>query len=260
MYTLLLRLAGPLQSWGSGSRFNRRLTERAPTKSGIIGLAASALGCKRDDPIDELQRLKFAVRIDQPGKIIKDFHAAHTFEEKKKQLSFISDRYYISDAIFLIGLEGPRELLNTIEKAFQNPVFPIFLGRRSCPPSVPLVLGIREQPLTETLLNAPWEASERHRRNQPTGVWLEIVRDAEPGEPGAFVMRDFPITFSQSHRQHVFRNVISDVRAVEVKNESSWASNKEVFDAIATEDIGDRMKTKHDPFDELEVDYVSVQD
>jgi CRISPR system Cascade subunit CasD len=228
------------------------MTERAPTKSGIIGLAASALGYKRDDPINELQQLKFAARVDQPGKIIKDFHTAHTFEEKKKQLSFISDRYYLSDAIFIVGLEGPRELLATIEKALQNPVFPIFLGRRSCPPSIPLVLGIREKPLMEALLNAPWEASERHKRNQPTGVWLEIVRDAEPGELGGFDMRDFPITFSQSHRQHVFRNVISNVRAVEIKNESSWAyTSKEYFDAGAT---------KHDPFDELEADYVSVQD
>ncbi|MDR1321795.1 MAG: type I-E CRISPR-associated protein Cas5/CasD [Gracilibacteraceae bacterium] len=250
MHTLLLRLAGPLQSWGSGSKFDSRLTERTPTKSGVLSLAAAALGYKRDDPIDKLQRLKFAARVDQPGKIIKDFHTAHTSRDKR--LSFISDRYYLSDAIFLAGLEGPRELLNTIEKALQNPVFPTFLGRRSCPPSVPLVLGIREQPLMAALLNAPWEASERYRRNQPKGVWLEIVRDAEPGEPGVFEMRDFPITFSQSHRQHVFRNVISDVRAVEIKNELSRAyTGSEVFDAIAT---------KHDPFDELEADYVSVQD
>jgi CRISPR system Cascade subunit CasD len=250
MHTLLLRLAGPLQSWGSGSKFDRRLTERTPTKSGVLGLAAAALGYKRDDPIDKLQRLKFAARVDQPGKIIKDFHTAHTSGDKR--LSFISDRYYLSDAIFLVGLEGPRELLNTIKRALCDPVFPIFLGRRSCPPSVPLVLDICEQPLMTALLSAPWEASERYKRNQPIDVWLEIVRDAEPGELGGFDTRDFPITFSQSHRQHVFRNVISNVRAVEMRNESSWAyTSKEYFDAGVT---------KHDPFDELEVDYVSVQD
>jgi CRISPR system Cascade subunit CasD len=236
------------------------MTERAPTKSGVLGLAAAALGYKRDDPIDKLQQLKFAARIDQPGKIIKDFHTAHTFGEKK-QLSFISDRYYLSDAIFLVGLEGSREWLNTIETAFRNPVFPISLGRRSCPPAVPIVLGIREQPLMEALLNAPWEASERHKRNQPADVWLEIIRDAEPGELGGFEMRDFPVTFSQSHRQHVFRNVISDVHAVAIRNESSWAyTYHKVNDANATKGTSERAKTKHDPFDELEVEYVSVQD
>ena len=41
---LVLRLAGPLQSWGSSSRFTRRSTEAFPTKSGIVGLLAAAQG------------------------------------------------------------------------------------------------------------------------------------------------------------------------------------------------------------------------
>lgn len=44
MSTLLMRLAGPLQSWGTTSRFDQRDTGKEPSKSGVIGLMAAALG------------------------------------------------------------------------------------------------------------------------------------------------------------------------------------------------------------------------
>ena len=47
MATLLLRLAAPLQAWGSDSKFETRKTNREPTKSGVIGLLAAALGLRR---------------------------------------------------------------------------------------------------------------------------------------------------------------------------------------------------------------------
>ena len=49
MATLLLRLAAPLQAWGSDSKFETRKTDREPTKSGVVGLLAAALGLRRDD-------------------------------------------------------------------------------------------------------------------------------------------------------------------------------------------------------------------
>jgi CRISPR system Cascade subunit CasD len=44
MPVLLLRLAAPLQSWGVESKFDTRRTLGYPTKSGVIGLVASAMG------------------------------------------------------------------------------------------------------------------------------------------------------------------------------------------------------------------------
>jgi CRISPR system Cascade subunit CasD len=38
MAVLLLRLAGPMQAWGTQSRFVNRDTELEPSKSGVIGL------------------------------------------------------------------------------------------------------------------------------------------------------------------------------------------------------------------------------
>ena len=70
MATLLLRLAAPLQSWGCGSKFNIRNTEREPTKSGVIGMIAAAMGIQRnDDPkkLEPLCRLRYGVRVDREG-------------------------------------------------------------------------------------------------------------------------------------------------------------------------------------------------
>ena len=65
MSTLLLRLAGTLQSWGDDSKFEIRRTEKEPTKSGVIGLLAAALGRRRDESLDDLIQLKFGVRVDK---------------------------------------------------------------------------------------------------------------------------------------------------------------------------------------------------
>ena len=52
MSTLLLRFAGPMQAWGADARFDVCRTNREPTKSGVIGLLAAALGQRRDAPLE----------------------------------------------------------------------------------------------------------------------------------------------------------------------------------------------------------------
>ena len=74
MSTLLLRLAASMQAWGSDFRFEVRRTGREPTKSGVIGLLAAALGRSRADSIDDLCQLRFGVRVDQEGQLLRDFH------------------------------------------------------------------------------------------------------------------------------------------------------------------------------------------
>lgn len=68
MNTILLKLSGPLQSWGTSSRFENRSTDRYPSKSAVIGILAASFGYSRDDARTErFNRLDFAVRVDQPG-------------------------------------------------------------------------------------------------------------------------------------------------------------------------------------------------
>ena len=78
MTVLLLRLAAPLQSWGTGSRFVRRNTDRMPSRSGVIGLLAAAHGRRRTDPIEDLLDLRIGVRIEQPGRLERDFQTARS--------------------------------------------------------------------------------------------------------------------------------------------------------------------------------------
>ena len=79
MSTLLLRLAAPLQAWGINSKFDIRKTEREPSKSGVVGLLAAALGRRRDESLDDLAALKFGIRSDKEGELLKDFHMVLTY-------------------------------------------------------------------------------------------------------------------------------------------------------------------------------------
>ena len=103
MSTLLLRLAGPMQSWGTDSKFDVRRTGREPSKSGVIGLVAAALGIARQDrqALQTLNGLRFGVRVDREGALLRDFHTARP----EKGTPYVTYRYYLSDAEFVAGLE-----------------------------------------------------------------------------------------------------------------------------------------------------------
>lgn len=210
MAVLLLRLAGPMQAWGVKSRFTVRATELAPTKSGVIGMLASAVGRRRIDPIEDLLALRFGVRKDQPGSVIRDFHTARTLDGRESMP--LSNRYYLADAVFLAGIEGDRALLEGIDEALRHPAFPLYLGRRSCPPTHPVSLGLREAALLDALRAEPWLASEWFRRRRREGLNAEILIDQEavPVEEragDARGSRDVPLSFDPRRRDYGFREV-----------------------------------------------------
>lgn len=216
MATLLLRLAAPLQSWGNDSKFDTRMTENEPTKSGVIGLLAAALGRRRDESIDDLAGLKFGVRVDKEGILLRDFHTAKSMKRvcfTSKYLSkggcneevdklYVTNRYYLCDAVFLAGFESEdNRLLENIERALKNPVFPLFLGRRSCPPTLPLCLGIRNKSLEEAL-----KTEERLTEDKSGKGQLRIQMDDERGN----IMsrrKDVPLSFNPEYRQYGYRIV-----------------------------------------------------
>ena len=210
MAVLLLRLAGPMQAWGGKSRFTVRATELAPTKSGVVGMLASAVGRRRTDPIEDLLALRFGVRKDQPGSVIRDFHTAVPTDGRKPMP--LSNRYYLADAVFLAGIEGDRALLEGIDEALRHPAFPLYLGRRSCPPTHPVSLGLREAALLDALRAEPWLASEWFRRRRREGLNAEILIDQEavPVEEragDARGSRDVPLSFDPRRRDYGFREV-----------------------------------------------------
>ncbi|MGW5571682.1 type I-E CRISPR-associated protein Cas5/CasD [Nocardia thailandica] len=219
MSVLLLKLAAPLQSWGVASRFTRRETQQFPSKSGVLGLICAAKGRRRTDPIEEeLLGLGFGVRIDQQGTLVRDFQVARSLDGRETYP--LSYRYYLSDAVFVAAIHGERQLLEGIREALRAPEFPLYLGRRSCPVTEPLIIGdITDQSLTDALTETPWQASTWYRRRQPTTVHLPIYRDLLPGDPDEALqerVRDIPLDFDPQRREYGWRVVVA--AATEVAN------------------------------------------
>ena len=188
MPTLLLRLAGPMQSWGTTSRFDQRDTSKEPSKSGVIGLLAAALGIDREvwnDELKSLAALTMAVRHDRPGVLKRDYQtagcaAADKMRRANGSLSddgVTSQRHYLADAVFLVGLEGAdRNLLGRAHAALQNPVWLLALGRKSYVPSEPVWLdnSVVDAPLLEALAAKPWIATPRRWESAPERLLVSI--------------------------------------------------------------------------------------
>lgn len=260
MAVLLLKLAAPLQSWGASSRFTERSTRHEPSKSGVVGLLAAALGRRREDPVDDLAALRFAVRVDQPGSFMRDFQTAHTrkWDSGIGRYVFadslpLSERDYLSDAIFVAALEGDRGFLAECAEALQHPVFPLFLGRRSCPPSTRVYIDLVDSSLMEALASVPWQATEwywkhayRFRDGKPKEtVELRVVYEATEEQAADVVsetVRDVPLSFSQLKREYGWRTEAST--SVPAKN-PFWSSD-------SARSIDSPMIFEHDPFAALE--------
>lgn len=235
-YTLLLRLAGPMQSWGTRSRFSyERDTEREPSKSGVIGLLAAAQGRPRDAPVADLAALTMGVRIDRPGSLKVDYHTVGGTNRKGDTYGVaevgggvrtaVTHRYYLADASFLVGLQGDEALLRTLDAALADPVWPLSLGRRAFVPSEPIRLP-DEPPLgpglrpgaVEDVLRTYWPpcldlATREDRRRTDERVTLVIDDGFDPGEPGDTstpreMRRDVPISFAPASRLYDIRYVL----------------------------------------------------
>lgn len=205
MSTLLLRLEGPLQSWGTESRFSRRSTDSIPSRSGVFGLLAAAKGMRRSDDLTELLTLKFGVRADQPGRIIRDYQTARPLEGGTAKLS---ERFYLADSRFLAAVEGPDSLVEDLGHAARNPHHPLYLGRRSCPPTWPVFYGFTEQSIQDALADgSSWLLPEWARKKKPSKVRLQVAVDAPPSSKDADLVRDDPVSFDPAHRQYGFRRV-----------------------------------------------------
>ena len=217
MKTILLKFSGPLQSYGTSSHFQTRYTDYYPSKSAVLGLLAACLGYRRDEEekLRELSTLKFAVRIDQQGGLLKDYHIAITDKEiVEKPQTYVTNRYYLEDALFVVALSGMDELIDTLTKAIKSPYFQPFMGRRSLPVPVDFFLGVSAEDFLDSLRNLPWQAAhwyKKKKRKQGIGekISLEVYADEEILKDEKIsrskLRRDIPISFSQKGRQFAFR-------------------------------------------------------
>ncbi len=171
---LLFRVYGPLVSWGDIAVGERRSTSDRPSRSGVIGLVAGALGIERSDEEQQTalqESLAMASRVDVPGRLMHDYHTAQApsaswadkqekrwkdkpqprgplwtraeeLAQPREELSTIlSERAYLADTLAVVAIwnrqPNARFQLANIQKALLRPVFVPYLGRKSCPPALP---------------------------------------------------------------------------------------------------------------------------
>ena len=190
-----------MQSWGSRARWDVRDTGLEPTKSGVIGLLGCAKGLDREDPdLERLDReMLFGVRIDRPGVISTDYHtvtgyhrtAAGEFKHsdgtakslakasEHGEYTIVSPRDYLHDAAFLVALASQdHALLVKLEGHLQHPKWPLYLGRKSCVPSRPVLDRLAEYENLDSALRAePWAAPRLHLKKteepRKLDAWIE---------------------------------------------------------------------------------------
>ncbi|MDD4079929.1 MAG: type I-E CRISPR-associated protein Cas5/CasD [Eubacteriales bacterium] len=211
---LILRLEGVLQSWGLRSRWSSRDSGLFPTKSGIVGLLGCALGYERgDERVPALQSsLRLAVRADKPGRLLWDYQTVtryganlvaatgkpRTMPGTKRDVyhldvlekqgekpagriqdTIISRRQYLQDASFTAFLVGPEEVLDECAQALQSPRWQIYLGRKSCPPCLPVFENLTEE----------YASLEEALRRYPLRPGAQFPVLCEVDSPGGGILR-----------------------------------------------------------------------
>lgn len=222
MTTLLLRLVGPMQSWGTASRFDERDTGKEPSKSGVLGILAAALGIDRENWTDlaPLTCLRMGVRHDRPGTPRRDYQTAQQVIAADSSITHqtaVSVRHYLADAAFLVGLNGEdRPLLGRCHAALANPIWPLALGRRSYVPSEPVWMAgaLIDVDLREAFQQWPRIAPPQSGQPRDKLVWsIESTN-------GSGLMKMDQLLSSFAERRFGPRYVLSEVRDVPVQARS----------------------------------------
>jgi len=220
--TLFLRLEGFLQAWGDTSKFVIRRTMEAPTKSGVVGLICCAMGLSRQaarERLPELNELAMGVRVDRRGTRWWDYQTVGAGTglttaggglKTGAQGTLITRREYLADASFLVALQGEPKLIHDIAQAIGSPKWPFYLGRKSCPPSVPVLARPRQDeswtnPSSYNGLNAALRAIPWHPRYTadatPQNGTMETLVEWRPASEGdvapddAEVWYDVPVCY-----------------------------------------------------------------
>lgn len=168
MEVLILRLEGPMMSFGAPIVDNRGVIQEHPTLSMLTGLIGNALGYRHAeaDRLQSLQdRIRFAARRDRAGETFTDFQTVDLGQEFLKRAGWttrderedrrggsaseathIRYRQYLAGARYTVALSLEPEDhlepdLDTIAGALRRPERPLFIGRKTCLPAVPILAG-----------------------------------------------------------------------------------------------------------------------
>lgn len=210
-----------MQAWGASSRFTRRDTLPHPTKSGILGMMAAAMGidkfadaeAKKLAPLQALRLCTYAVpklnRWKKPLPVgrLQDFHTIGGGYDKKHILhvpkrasgthnlnTVITRRDYLTDARFLVTLSGKEQILQDIATAIQTPIWGTWLGRKCCIPATPI------QPTIDTDRNRAAQLIFE-KAKIPFQALENYDRYLEKDSPESFLQLDQPVAYATREYQ-----------------------------------------------------------
>lgn len=163
---LLLRFDAPLMSFGGVKVDEHNVTESFPGLSMLSGLVGNALGYDHRDAavLTALQRrIRYAVRQDLAGQPFVDYQTVDLDQDFLRETwttrgapsgrgggtaktgTHVRHRHYLVEALYTIALTlnppGEAPDIDAVERALRDPERPVFIGRKACLPSQPLVIG-----------------------------------------------------------------------------------------------------------------------
>lgn len=220
MSGLVLRLAGPMQSWGEHSEFGDRDTLPYPSRSGLIGMFAAAQEVTRGEPLTRYEALRLTVRIDSPGLRMSDFHTiggglprvrtVPTAEGKRRPgnaTTIVTRRSYLADAVFTVAVTGPGA--DDIGRALLFPRWQSYLGRRSFVPDPLLVLRTGAcDPVAELRTGVPLPSRRLDKGRE--SVPVDLVTEGRADTESRTVLNDVPHSFASRERRYASREVRVD--------------------------------------------------
>jgi CRISPR system Cascade subunit CasD len=230
--SLILRLAGPLQSWGEHSTFSLRDTTAFPTRSGLIGLFCAVQGHGRNHDLEDYRDLEIAVRVDRPGRRLVDFHTVGggnprsrtvlTAEGKRRQegaTTVVSHRHYLADAVFTVAVSArsdpARETLGRLAEALEQPAWAPYLGRRSCVPDQPMLLRTNiEDVLTELRERTPIPSVRAASAEIRTAEFIHERSPDDGRQDAVYELMDVPESFAALDRRYTTRRVYRTTQTV----------------------------------------------
>ncbi|MBZ9578879.1 type I-E CRISPR-associated protein Cas5/CasD [Klebsiella quasivariicola] len=225
---MLLWLEGPLQSWGFDSKFDVRDTLNFPTRSGILGLICCARGAAGPEVewLAEMNNLPMEVRAyartDKLGQpqvrepTLCDFQMVGSgYDDSDPWQSLLiprkSDgtkagssapkmtyRHYLQDAVFAVVMGLGSQQAESLPEALQNPVWDLYLGRKSCVPSELIYQGIYDS------AEAAWQQARTLAESKRRTLSYRVIEGEGDGD--VITLNDVPVQFGR-HKRYRDRQV-----------------------------------------------------
>ncbi|MGS0648128.1 type I-E CRISPR-associated protein Cas5/CasD [Komagataeibacter melomenusus] len=195
---LTFAMVAPMASFGTLAVGERRDGGDRPARSAVLGLIGACLGLEREDDAAQAALARdygLAVLCHAPGRLLTDYHTAQTAPARRnwrpatrareladapgELATILSRRDYRMGSWHLGAVwaraDQPRWALADLRAALRAPVFAPSLGRKSCPPGLPLAPELAEAEHAAAALLARHDNGPESRLRARYGLFRDQV-------------------------------------------------------------------------------------